>query len=172
MIPPINPKIYIFGGVIVASFLVGHEWRDRAADAEISGIRQELAEESQKASERARKIEQLNAERAQLAAAAASLRNQEREVITETIYQEVVEYVPESIPADCPVGPDDGWLYRHDIAAAGSLPGATIAAAGPDARTEVITDFDALVAVTGNYGTCHEIRDQLVNLQEWVRSQF
>lgn len=164
------PKLYIYGAVILASFAIGHEWRDRAADAEISALLKTAAEESQKASESARKIEQLNAEKAVLAATAAALRNQEREVITQTIFEEVIQYVPEPVAADCPVGPDADWLRFHDVAATGDLPGATSAASGSDAGAPQITHRDTLVRVTSNYSTCYEIRDDFISLQAWVTS--
>lgn len=161
--------------MLAAVFWFGWEFRDRSADAEllqkdavISQMQVQAAQAARLASEQARETERLTAERIALAAEADALRNQEREVVERVITNEVIRYVQNPavnrvvLPAD--------WVRIHDSAALGYRPGLSDAP-GPTGRAyAATTDADALAAVTGNYGTCHAIRDQLIGLQEWVRS--
>lgn len=164
MLIPAKAKLALSIGLLAASFASGWSWRDAIADKDAARTEQEAAEAQTKASERLRKIEQLNAENAALVAQNAALRNQEREVITETITNEVIRYV--QTPASTVCALDADGVRLHNAAAAGDVSGLSDTASGFNASAaELVT------TVTANYGTCHAIRDQLINLQEWVRSQ-
>jgi hypothetical protein len=78
-----------------------------------------------------------------------------------TITNEVVKYVP-SDTCNLP----GGFRVLHDAAASNTLPdpaAASDAAAAP-ASTVATT-------VTENYAACHEIRAQLITLQDWITRQ-
>lgn len=86
------------------------------------------------------------------------------EVIREkarTITKEVPIYVPSdscSMPG--------GFRMLHDAAARGGLPDPAGVADAPAAPAQ-----DVAATVSDNYGTYHEIAEQLTSLQEWVRGQ-
>lgn len=161
-------KLFAAGVAIIASFWVGWEWRDRSADVQMSDLRRDLADANAEASESARMAERLSQERATLAAEAEALRNQEREVVTRTVTEEVIRYVQTPAATEC--GPDYEFVRIHDTAAAGRVPGSADPAAEPDAAARSITNADLLSVVTENYATCQTVRDQLISLQEWVRA--
>lgn len=60
-----------------------------------------------------------------------------------------------------------GWVYLHDASVRGDDPDPSRVT---DASPSGIADNLALAVVTGNYATCREISEQLIALQEWVRS--
>lgn len=79
---------------------------------------------------------------------------------------EVPRYVTPSTDRAYPL--PVGFVRVHDAAATGALPGP----AGPaDADASPVAASTAATVIAGNYGTCHEIREQLTSLQEWVREQ-
>ena len=164
MLIPAKVKLALSIGLLAASFAAGWSWRDAIADKDAARTAQEAAQAQTKASERLRKIEQLNAENAALVAQNAALRNQEREVITNTITNEVIRYVQTPSATVCALDADG--VRIHNAAASGDVSGLSGPSSGFDASAaEVVT------TVTANYATCHAVRDQLVSLQEWVRSQ-
>lgn len=83
-----------------------------------------------------------------------------------TITKEVPAHVTAEADARCPV--PAGFVRVHDAAArnlpAGEPPG------DPDAPAAGVTLSGVAVTVGRNYGTCHEIREQLIALQAYVAS--
>lgn len=77
---------------------------------------------------------------------------------------EILKEVPVYIPADAML--PGGFRLLHDAAVRGELPeSAGLADAQPiDAQT-------ASTTVAENYGACHEVRERLIGLQQWVRAQ-
>lgn len=78
----------------------------------------------------------------------------------------IVRQVPVYLPAGLPLLPG-GFRLLHDAAAANEpIP------AGASADDEAPTDPQtATAAVTGNYGTYHEVAAELTSLQDWVYAQ-
>lgn len=181
---PIPGKFYLLAGaaaaIAIAAFGSGWEWRDRLAEAQlrtkeaqIALMRLEAQQAATEASEQARRLERLMQDRIVLAAELEALRNQEREVVERIVTQEVIRYVQSPDHGQL-VLPGD-WVRIHDAAALGArsgLPAATFPSAGAYADAARITDADSIAVVADNYGTCHEIRDQLQALQSWVRAAF
>jgi len=58
----------------------------------------------------------------------------------------------------------------HDTAAAGDLPETTDTTSDIDDGAIAATNAEVIQVVVGNYATCNEIRDQLINLQAWVKN--
>lgn len=85
----------------------------------------------------------------------------------ETIVKEVPVYVPVEADAACRI--NRGFVWLHDAAARNDTP-ARGAGAADEAAPGVALSTVART-VTGNYATCHEIREQLTGLQSWVRAQ-
>ena len=90
-----------------------------------------------------------------------------------TIVEKVPFYVPSPSPS-APEGPPGcdgvlpgGFRVLHDAAATGAeLPDPAAAADAP-----AVSAQDAAATVADNYGTCHEVSEQLTALQQWVRDQ-
>jgi hypothetical protein len=82
-------------------------------------------------------------------------------VVTQTIFREVVRYVP----LDSPSVPG-GFRVLHDAAALGDIPDA---ARIPDAASTPLADV--AIAVVDNYAACHDNAIRLEALQRWVRAQ-
>ena len=84
--------------------------------------------------------------------------------ITKTIVRTIRDEKPD---ADCDLS--NGWVQRHNEAAANSIP----APPGVDHETPAgVTADQALEQVAENYGSCHEIRAVALSCQEWVLLQY
>lgn len=92
------------------------------------------------------------------------LAEQEQKTVTEYITKEVAKYVQSPDAGQCHF--NDQWVRIYDSAAGMSK---ADTATGSDAATARITDIEVLENATGNYRTCHEIRQDLIALQDWVR---
>lgn len=175
------PKAYLIGGaaagIAVTAFWIGWEWRDRSADAELLAEQAKydaaVIESQQRlieSREQARTIERLQRERLAALDEAAALRNREREVVEIEVEREVIRYVdrPNRVDVLLPVD----WVRIHDRAALGraasGMPNARGTESGQYAASPGVTDALALAVITGNYSACHDIRDQLITLQEWA----
>lgn len=165
--------------LVSASFLAGHEWRDRKADnelflkdAEIASLYLQAQTAATVASEKARELERATIERTALALEADVLRNQERQVIEKIVNREVVRYVSNPAAGFVLLPPD--WVRIHDLAASGTfgLPQTADTPRLPDAIPSPVADSDAIAVVAENYTTCREITGQLEALQAWVRVAF
>lgn len=167
------PNLYILAGAAAVSVAVGfgsgwkvQGWRKDAAITDMVEAANELRAEREEILEHLATV----TEARELAAAEAAA---EREDLTRAVAaargREVIRYVEKEAadppPAECGLDPD--WVHIHDRAALNTnrLPEAEGAATGPD---EGATRAAALAGVTSNYATCHEIRDQLSALQDWV----
>lgn len=83
----------------------------------------------------------------------------------QTILQKVPVYVPASADAACTV--PTGFVRLHDTAAQSIMPGS----AGPaDAQASGLALSTVAGTVVDNYTTCHAIAEQLMALQDWVRT--
>ena len=125
--------------------------------------------EAEKASKaavtRAREIERLQNEKSNAVEAAAQARREASQARARTVTQEVIRYVQR--PTDCRV--DSEWVRIHDIAA--HSPADSVSAnAGTSAEFDgsAASLGDALIVVTDNYAICHESRERLIGLQEWI----
>ncbi|MFK3649283.1 hypothetical protein ACI2IY_12745 [Lysobacter enzymogenes] len=83
-----------------------------------------------------------------------------------TITKEIPVYVTAKADAACVV--PAGFVRIHDAAAANAAPDA--AAGDPDAPAAGVTLSAVADTVTGNYTTCHAIREQVIGLQEYVNA--
>ena len=99
------------------------------------------------------------------------VKKQKNKVHTKIVTKEVIKYV-QNPNAGKLIIPTE-WVRIHDTAAIGPeyLQGDPVTTAEPNASASKITDIDALEIVTDNYVSYHEIYNQLIDLQEWVRLQ-
>lgn len=77
---------------------------------------------------------------------------------------EIIKEVPVYIPADSSL--PGGFRLLHDAAVRGGLPDTPSLTDARPVDTQTVAR-----TITENYGTCHEIREQLISLQDWVNSQ-
>lgn len=84
-----------------------------------------------------------------------------------TVTRTIVKVIQDEQP-DAACNLSNGWLLRHNEAAAGTVPEpARFDHANPSGVTADI----ALEQVAENYGTCHEVRQIAVDCQGWIREQ-
>ena len=99
------------------------------------------------------------------------VKKKKNKIHTKIVTKEVIKYV-QSPSAGKLIIPDE-WVRIHDTAAIGPeyLQGDPIATSEPNDSTAKITDIEALEIVTNNYSSYHEIYNQLIDLQDWVKLQ-
>jgi hypothetical protein len=82
----------------------------------------------------------------------------------ETIIKEIPVYVTAEADARCTV--PVGFVRVHDAAASNTPLAGTASPA--DAGASGVALSAVAATVTNNYTTCHEIREQLIGLQNWI----
>lgn len=95
------------------------------------------------------------------------LAKQKHKTVTEYVTKEVIKYAQSPDAGACQFS--DQWVRVYDSAAGMSK---ADTATGTDADATRITDIEVLENATGNYATCHDIRQDLIGLQEWVRRVY
>lgn len=90
------------------------------------------------------------------------------EYVDRIITQKEIQYVTKEVAVN--TVPDrvelsNGWVSTHDASARGHLPDAARSA---DASPSGVKANQALGVVVDNYGTCQQIRTQLITLQDWI----
>lgn len=128
---------------------------------------------------------QLEAERAAALAAQLDFERRERElqneldlvqqnklakvrVVTREIIKEVPVYVSPESDAGCTV--PSGFVQLHNDAAAGVPPASDTPVVPHDTPSGVALS-EVATAVAENYGTCRELREQVIGWQEWYRRE-
>jgi hypothetical protein len=158
-------KVALILGAISASAWVGYSYKSAQSERDIAKLMQRYTAEAARASELAREAERSMSARLNLIEQIRALEAREREVIIETIENEVVRYVP--TPVDCPVQHlDSEWVRLHNASATRTLPHAATPSGGLNATPR--TPSDALGVVTGNYFRYQRLADQLSGLQAYV----
>ena len=89
-------------------------------------------------------------------------------VITNTLVKKVPVYVTKIADAGCSI--PDGFVRLHDASASGlsHLPDPS---PGADAAPSGVALSEVATVVGSNYGSYHQIADQLTQLQNWVSQQ-
>ena len=88
-----------------------------------------------------------------------------QEVIkNKVVYRDIIKEV--LVPSTCSLS--NGWVQVHDAAATNSV----VNIEGDPNTDSNISDTEGLNAVVNNYSTCHQTRDQLVALQNWVEENY
>lgn len=90
----------------------------------------------------------------------------ETRIIYKTINREVPVYVTQKADAAC--GVTRGFVRLHDAAVQAIIPAPADNLNDEPANIAISTVADT---ITGNYGSCNEIRRQLIELQEWIKKQ-
>ena len=161
-----NARLIGLGLLVVAIFAAGYQvaaWRYGKKLAteharHLEGIAENTAQ--------ARRIEQLNSEKANAVAALVALRAKKRETVERIVTQEVIKYVETDNAREC--GLSAGGVRIHDAAARGAVPEAAEPAAVADGSTIEATNAEVISTVTTNYAICHAVRDQLEAFQRWA----
>ncbi len=90
------------------------------------------------------------------------------EAKAKTIIKKVPVYVTQAADQHCTV--NNGFVSLHNLAAGMSEPSGT--AGTPDAPAAGITLSGVADTVSDNYGRCGDNAEQLIALQNWVRSTY
>lgn len=81
------------------------------------------------------------------------------------VVKEVPVYITNQADQQCRL--TTGFATLHDAAAKNTEP-----VMPPDVNAPIkLALSDATTTIVKNYNTCHEIREQLISLQDWVRKQ-
>lgn len=156
MIPIPTPyKIAIATAIVAASYgagrFHGHANTKHAWDAEKTKQAAILAELEKRQTEATVQVVTEYVDRVQVVREKAK-----------TIIKEVPVYVPSD--SNCDLG--GGFRVLHDAAAANELPDPARITDAPAADAATVAE-----TVADNYGTCHAIREQLISLQNWIKTQ-
>lgn len=84
----------------------------------------------------------------------------------DTIVKYVDRYITQEQDSNCVIG--NNVVSLHDAAAENRIP---TTAEVTDARASEVKISELTKAVTDNYGTCNQIREQVIGLQNWIREQ-
>lgn len=85
---------------------------------------------------------------------------------TQSLQLKVPDYVPPNVDRDFPL--PLGFVRLHDAAVdLSELPSPS----ATDAQGSTVTASAAARVIVGNYGTCHDIAEQLTALQDWERQR-
>jgi hypothetical protein len=160
--------------LVVSLYGAGFHHAHSNGEAKLRGLQRDSAMMTVRLTAQAREIEQSHAERRSLLAELAVERARETRALDEAIVNEVIRYVPQPVPAECPIGPDPEWVRIHNRATArpglsGADPGGTAGASHGSARAP---DYAmTLRVVTQNYGKYRALADQLEELQQWILAE-
>lgn len=162
----LSPQILILIASIAASAASG--WRVTAwyYQSEISDMRADKARAAQQAESANRKIELLGLELAGVVSERDAYRNRKQRTVEIEVSRDVIKYVQNPAIARCDLA--DDWVRVHDRAASGGMSEDTQPPGTVDAAARAVTDADALMVVTENYGACRNTQNQLIALQEWA----
>ena len=125
-----------------------------------------LLEAEKKARDDVKKIEALRETAINAAGQLAAERVKKNKIVEKVITNDVIRYVQTPGAAKC--GVDADGVRIINAAAAGRLPESADTSAAPDATAGGVTAARVVASVAGNYGTCRETRQQLIDLQGWV----
>lgn len=152
---------------IAGAFGAGWQVNAWRYQADISNMQKEALESSRKAEIDAREIEGLNINISNRVDENNALKARKQKIVTRTISHDVIKYIKSDTPK-CDLSTK--WVQLHDAAASGRVSEVSSAPSEPNAEATKVTDDQAIITVTENYGTCKEIVQQLESLQDWVKS--
>lgn len=152
---------------MAVAFAAGCKVSTLRSDLVIADMQAKAIAAANESKEDSRKIEQLQRDVANAIALADQLRSQKRETVEKVVTNEIIKYVQTDAAANC--GLDANGVRIHDIAASGELPSPAITTAPPDAGAGGSSAAEVIQVVAGNYGICHQARDRLLSLQDWMR---
>lgn len=135
----------------------------------ISQMQTEAFAAQTEAEQKAREIERLNRDKSDVAAQLEVEKLKKQQEVIRYVNKEIIKYVQDPNAGKCEL--PNSWVRIHDTAASpDSLSAVPEASSDSDESASGITDIEALTTITDNYGRCVETREQLISLQEWVRS--
>ncbi len=155
LVPNFVPKI--FGALLFTAgiFITGGLWTQREYLAEVERFKEEVAKKEQESVEVTEKI---------------VTKYKDKLVVVkekgDVIIQKVPEFISKESDAKCDV--PNGFVVLHDSASKNEVPKASSSTDGEPSGVALST---VATTVAGNYTTCHETREQLKALQEWVKEQ-
>ena len=150
-IPQFIGMVFIAAGI----FTTGGLWTQKEYLAEVEKFKQEVARIEKESAEATEKV---------------VIKYKEKIVVVkekgDVIIQKVPEYITKESDAMCVV--PNGFVVLHDSASKNEIPNTSSSSNGEASGVALST---VATTVVGNYTTCHEVREQLTSLQEWVKNQ-
>lgn len=150
-IPQFIGMLFIAAGI----FVTGGLWTQKEYLAEVEKFKQEVARIEKESKEATEKV---------------ITKYKEKIVVVkekgDVIIQKVPEYITKESDAKCDV--PTGFVVLHDSASKNEIPDTS---SSTNAESSGVALSSVATTVVGNYTTCHEVREQLKSLQEWVKNQ-
>lgn len=150
---PLPYKIAAIVFIIISAFGFGYVKGNARAEAEIATF----------AAEQNAKVAELERKNAEISNTVVTKYVDKVRVVKEreVVYvNTATNYVPGQFDLS------NGWLFLHDASVKGLDADSTRAS---DATASGIKDNQALGVVIGNYSTCRQNAEQLIQLQDWIR---
>jgi len=145
----------LVAGVLLGTYNLGRNHSEAVAEAERQELRAAHAEEVARLEKLKRRVE---------------IRYMDRVRVVKEKGEETVKYVEKLVTKEddskCDIS--SGFVELHDSAAENRLPNPGASGSADGTTTGVALSEVGRVIVT-NYNVCHQIREQLKSLQEWVR---
>jgi len=151
---PLPYRIAIIGFIIIAVFSAGYMKGNARAEAEIAAF----------AAEQNAKVAELERKNAELSNNVITKYVDKVRVVKEREYV-YVNAAQNSVPGQFDLS--NGWVYLHNISIYGNDADTTRTS---DASPSGVKDNTALQTIIGNYSICRQNAEQLVQLQDWIRS--
>jgi len=155
LVPNFVPKL--LGALLFTAgvFITGGLWTQKEYLAEVERFKEEVAKKEQESVEVTEKI---------------VTKYKDKLVVVkekgDVIIQKVPEFITKESDAKCDV--PNGFVVLHDSASKNEVPKTS---SSVDGESSGVALSEVATTVAGNYTTCHEIREQLKSLQEWIREQ-
>ncbi len=155
VVPNFVPRL--LGAFLFAAgvFITGGLWTQKEYLAEVEKFKEEVARKEQESVEVTEKI---------------VTKYKDKIVVVkergDVIVQKVPEYITKESDAKCDV--PNGFVVLHDSASKNEVPKTSSSTNGEPSGVAL---SQVATTVAGNYTTCHETREQLKSLQEWIKEQ-
>lgn len=163
-------KCLILSAALAVGFTAGWQAQGWRKDAELLQV-QQVAQKAAQVARDAVAAQEAAVDLAQRTAAELAVeKRREAKIVERVITNDVIKYVQTSGAGRC--GVDGHGVRIIDAAASGRMPEDPGTAGTPDGGAGDATAGEVVASVTGNYAICHETRQQLVELQGWVRGIF
>lgn len=151
---PLPYKIAAAVFLLIAVFGIGYMKGNARAEAEIAAF----------AAEQNAKVAELERKNAEISSTVVTKYVDKVRVVKEREYVYLGQ-AQNNVPGQFDLS--NGWLYLHDTSAKNGNAESTRAS---DASASGIKDNQALGTIIANYSTCRQNAEQLVQLQDWIRS--
>lgn len=161
-------KVYIILAIVILSALSTWKIATWKYGLDIAELNAKVTESNLNAQKLKNEIDVLNNAKSLLAGQLFEERKKKQQVVTKYVDKEIIKYVQSDVAGKCNL--PDNWVRIHDLSATGDKARDTNPTGKPDGDAGAVTDVEAITVVSGNYRSCNRTRDQLIELQNWIKS--